>query len=240
MTPNGPPPLTEAEYWRDYEIIKNDVHAAMVSCYTHRTINHIAATDMDIVVKMNRQPEFWMVTSFSLQNSLFIVLARLLDSDPGVHSIHSVLNATIAHPEFFNHAALRARKLAIPGAPRNPPPPWLDEYVAAAWEPTTQDLRALKKALAPHKAKFDQIYRPIRHQIAHIILKDDAAIAALYSRTLKADIDEILRFLHCLIKSIWYLAYNAERPDLNGDHYGYANSVAEITAETEAMLRSLP
>jgi hypothetical protein len=240
MAPNGPPLMTEAEYWQDYEIIKNDVHAAMVSCYTHRTINHIAATDMDIVEKMNHQPEFWQVTSFSLQNTLFIVLARLLDSDPGVHSIHPVLNATIAHPEFFDHAALRARKLSIPGTPKNPPPPWLDEYVAAAWEPTTQDLRALKKALAPHKAKFDQIYKPIRNQIAHIIHKDEAGVAALYSRTLKADIDEILRFLHCLIKSIWYLAYNAERPDLNGDHYGYTERVREISEETGQMLRSLP
>lgn len=230
--------MTEAEYWQDYEIIKNDIHAAMVSCYTHRTVNHIAATDMDVLEKMNRWPEFWQVASFSLQNSLFIVLARLLDSDPGVHSIHHVLNATIAHAEFFNHAALRARKLGIPGTPRNPP--WLDQYVAEAWEPTTQDLRALKKALAPHKAKFDQIYKPIRNQIAHIILKDDAGVAALYSRTLKADIDEILRFLHCLVKSLWYLAYNAGRPDLNGDHYGYADRVREITEETEAVLRSLP
>ena len=70
--------MTEAEYWQDYEIIKNDVHAAMVSCYTHRTINHIAATDVGILEKMNLQPEFWQVTSFSLQNSLFIVLANNL------------------------------------------------------------------------------------------------------------------------------------------------------------------
>jgi hypothetical protein len=237
LAPAGPPPLTEQEYWRDYHIIRDDVHAAMVSCYTHRAINHIAATDIDILEKMNRNPDFWRVTSFSLQTTLFIVLARILDSDPDVHSIHPVLSATGAHPEFFNHAALRARKLSIPGAERNPP--WLDEYVANAWEPTVPDLRAMKKALAPHKAKFDAVYKPIRNQIAHIILKDDAHVANLYSRTLKADIDEILRFLHCLVKSIWYMAFNAERPNLNGDHYGYAERVAEITKETEGLLRQL-
>jgi AbiU2 len=236
--PAGPPPLMEQDYWRDYEIIKNDVHAAMVSCYTHRTINHIPATDQDVLEKINRQPEFWQVTSFSLQNTLFIVLARILDSDPDVHSIHHVLNATIAHPEFFSHAALRARKLSIQGTPPNPP--WLDEYVGNAWEPTTKDLRVLKNALVPHKAKFDQIYKPIRNQIAHIIFKDDARVADLYSRTLKTEIDDILRFLHCLVKSIWYLAYNAEPPNLNGDHYGYGESVAQITRDTEHMLRSLP
>src|SRR3569833_2509189 len=149
MAPNGPRPMTEAEYWQDYEIIKNDVHAAMVSCYTHRTIIHIAATDMDILEKMNRQPEFWQVTSFSLQNTLFIILARLLDSDPDVHSIHPAMNATIAHPEFFNHAALRARKLSIPGTPQTPPPPKQDENFADSWEPPTQEMRDQKKAHAP-------------------------------------------------------------------------------------------
>jgi hypothetical protein len=236
--PAGPPPLTEQEYWRDYDIIRDDVLAAMVACYTHRAINHLAANDEEILEKMNRSAEFWQVNSFSLQNTLFIVLARILDSDPDVHSIHPVLSATIAHPEFFNHDALRARKLAIPGT--EPNPPWLDDYVANAWEPTTDDLRLLKRALAPHKNKFDAIYKPIRHQIAHIIHKDQAVVEALYSRTLKTDIDGILRFLHCLVKSIWYMAYNAERPNLNGDHYGYAERVAQITADTERMLRSLP
>jgi hypothetical protein len=52
---------------------------------------------------------------FSMQNTLFVVLTRILDSDSDVHSIHHVVNATIAHPEFFNHDALRAGKLGIPG-----------------------------------------------------------------------------------------------------------------------------
>lgn len=97
-TPAGPPPLTETEYWRDYDIIRNDVNAAMVSCYTHRTINDVAAADRKISQRLNRHPDFWRVTSFGLQNSLFIVLARILDSDPKLHSIYQVLNATIHWP----------------------------------------------------------------------------------------------------------------------------------------------
>jgi hypothetical protein len=234
----GPPPLTEVEYWRDYNIIRDDVNAAMVTCYTHRTINHIAANDMDVAGRMNRNPDFWRVTSFSLQNTLFIVLARILDSDPDVHSIYQVLNGTTAHPEFFNKAALRARKLGVPGAA------WdlkiLDEYVANAWEPAVQELRMFKRVLAPHKARFDAIYKPIRDHIAHIILKDERLVTDLYSRTLKTDIDEILCFLHSLVKSIWHLAFNARRPELTGDNYGYAGRVAEIQEETERMLRQLP
>lgn len=45
--------LTEVEYWRDFDIIRNDVNAAMVSCYTHRAINHIAVNDREIAMRMN-------------------------------------------------------------------------------------------------------------------------------------------------------------------------------------------
>lgn len=78
MTPaRAGPPFTETEYWRDYNIIRNDVNAAMVSCYTHRTLNHIVATDAGILEKINRNADFWRVTSFSLQTTLFIVLSRI-------------------------------------------------------------------------------------------------------------------------------------------------------------------
>ncbi|MGI8990572.1 MAG: hypothetical protein ACR2I2_13465 [Bryobacteraceae bacterium] len=224
--------MTEAEYWRDYDIIRNDVNAAMVSCYTHRAINDISVSDQKIYQRLNRHPDFWRVTSFSLQNGLFIVLARILDSDPKLHSIYQVLNATTAHPEFFNKAALRARKLSIPGIPPNPP--WLDEYVQNAWEPTVQDLRALKKALAPHKTKFDDIYKPVRNQIAHIIFKDKQSISSLYGRTLRTDIDEILRFLHSLVRAIWEMAHNAAQPDLRGDNYGRRSGGGNHEGDTRA------
>jgi hypothetical protein len=118
--PEGPPLLTETEYWRDYDIIRNDVNAAMVSCYTHRAINHVAVADRTISQRLNRHADFWRVMSFGLHNSLFIVLARILDSDSRLHSIYQVLNATTGHPEFFSKAALRARKLSIPGAEPKP------------------------------------------------------------------------------------------------------------------------
>lgn len=233
----GPPSLTEKEFWRDYDIIRNDVNAAMVACYTHRTINHIAATDFEVLGRLNRTPDFWRIASFSLQSTLIIVLARILDNDHNVHSVYKVLNATTAHPEFFSRDALRARKL-IPGT--DPNPPYLDEYVQNAWVPTVQDLRKLKRALAPHKTKFDAIYKPIRNQIAHIILKDEALVADLYCKTLKTDIDEILCFLHNLIRSIWHLAFNGTEPNLSGDNYGYAGRVKEITERTECFMRQLP
>jgi hypothetical protein len=140
--------MTDAEYWRDYAIIRDDVHAAMVSCYTHRTINHIAASDWEVWAKINSNAEFWQVTSYSLQNTLFIILSRILDQDPALHSVHKVLNATIAHPEFFSRAARRARKLSIPGSGSDLK--ILDEEDQDTWEPTARDQRDLKRDLKPY------------------------------------------------------------------------------------------
>ncbi|HMD48403.1 MAG TPA: hypothetical protein VKG79_04870, partial [Bryobacteraceae bacterium] len=202
------------------------------------TINRVAATETDVALRMNGHAEFWRISSMSLQTALFIVLARILDSNDNVHSIHQVLNATMAHPEFFQGAAIRARKLALPGLPWAPG--LLDECIQRAWEPTAQDLRLLKKLLAPHTAKFDAIYRPIRNQIAHIILKDESLILGLYNRTQKDDIDELLCCLHTLVHAIREMWINGRHPELSGDNYGYARRVAEIDHATERLLREIP
>jgi AbiU2 len=234
----GPPPLTEEQYWRDYKAIEDDVHAAMVICYTHRALNHVPAGDATLSAKMNATPEFWMVTSSTLQSMLFIVLARILDHDPDVHSVHKLLNATIAHPEYFSKAARRARAL------RNASTPWEPEMLAEydrnnIWEPTAADLRTLKKDLGPHKAKFDDIYRPLRNHVAHIILTTDSEVQELYRGALKSDIDQILSFLHGLVKAIWDMAYNGQPRNINKDNYGYAEKRNRVIKEVETMLRSL-
>jgi len=71
-------------------------------------------------------------------------------------------------------------------------------------------------------------------------LKDEVLVADLFSKTLKTDIDEILCFLHSIICAIKELAFNASPPNLNDDNYGYRKRVAEITEETERLLRQPP
>ena len=103
--------LAEDEYRRDYDIIRNDVSAAMVCCYTQRAINDIAVADPAVLQRLNRSATFWRINSFSLQGMLFIVLARILDTDPGVHSIHQLLRASTAHPEFFSKDGAETERL---------------------------------------------------------------------------------------------------------------------------------
>jgi hypothetical protein len=105
--------MTEEEYWRDYDIIRNDVNAAMLCCYTQRAINDTAVADTAILQNLNRNANFWRINSFSLQGMLFIVLARILDTNPDVHSVYQLLSATTAHPEFLGTPGIPL-KLAAP------------------------------------------------------------------------------------------------------------------------------
>src|ERR1039458_4617777 len=238
MPPHEPPPITEAQYWRDYELIDNDIHAAIVCCYTHRAISHLVATDPEIYARVNANPEFWQATAYSLQNMLFILLSRILGHSSGVHTVHQLLNATIARQDLFTKDARRARVLAVPGGK------WTPEALAEydrnnTWEPTGANLRTLKTDLRPHTKKLEEIYSPIRDQVAHIILKDDTAIADLYTKTQKSDLDEILQFLHGLVKAIRDRKSGGQPHDIKADNYGFRAKANRIMKETEDMLRSL-
>jgi hypothetical protein len=73
-------------------------------------------------------------------------------------------------------------------------PEWLDAFIEHAWEPSgAGDLRHLKKELGQYVKKFEQVYRPIRHNIyAHRLVTDDGHVSALFAQTNRAEIGTIL------------------------------------------------
>ena len=233
-------PVTESEYWRDYELIRDAVSAAVQSFHGHLALNNFAVADEQLLQKINKVPEFWKLHAFSLQTTFFIVLARIFDNSRDAHSVHKLLAATVQHPEFFSKAALCARKREVSNI-TGPNPAWLDEYLQnITWEASTADLRTLKRAIAPHASTFEAVYRPIRTNVfAHQMLKDQALVSALFSKTLIKEMDDILRFLHDTIRALWELAYNGTRPALGVTDYGYHRRIEEIKNNTKSVLDQL-
>ena len=116
-------------------------------------------------------------------------------------------------------------------------PQWLVDYVNQAWEPTGADLEPLRAALKPHYDKFKAIYQPIRHKyFAHRGTESQQAIEALFSKTLKVDVAEILGFLHTTLWAIREMAWNASRPDLTNcaNYQGYVKS---LNGQIEEFIR---
>jgi hypothetical protein len=232
--------VTELDYWRDYKLTRDAVAAAIESFHGYLAINNFAVADKELFRKINEVPEFWRLHAFSLQTTFFIVLARIFDISPDAHSVHKLLAATVQHPEFFSKAALCARKREVSKV-TGANPKWLDEYLKnITWEASTADLRTLKRALRPHASKFESVYRPIRTNVfAHQLLKDQALISDLFSKTLIKEMDDILHFLHDLIGALWELAYNGMKPALGVINYGYQRRIEEIKANTRKLLDQL-
>lgn len=223
--------MTEIEYWKDYELTRGEVNTAIECFYTYIEIHNYAAEDKNIFRRLNEDATFWNIQLYSLQASFFIALGRIFDNGPDTHSIHKLLAATVAHPEYFSKDSLAIRKSE--GKQR---PAWLDDYLMDVFEPQASDLRALKKALSPHRAKFKSVYGDIRDYVfAHKILKDKEKVSELFGKTQIKDIDEMLYFFYDLIEVIFQLFHNGRKPELGIGKYDYKERIKNTTRS--AMLK---
>jgi len=150
-----------------------------------------------------------------------------------------LIAATIAHPRLFSKAALRERKRQASQIP-DADPQWLIDFLAHAHEPSMLDLKVLEAALAPHYDKLKSIYQPIRHKyFAHRGTDTRQVIEALFSQTLKSDVENILRFLHTALNAIWEMAWNGRSLDLS-DFSSYQHYVKDLDKGIESFIRHLP
>jgi hypothetical protein len=229
--------MTEAEYWADYSLIHNDVQSAIETFYTYVEIHNFAAENDIVYRRMNKHPTFWNIQLHALQATFFITLSRIFDSGKDVHSIHKLLAATVAHPEFFSKDALAIRKWD-----EGDEPEWLANYLSNAFEPTTSDLRALKKALSPIRSKYALAYHDIRNYVfAHKVLKEQQQITTLFGNTKIGDVDEILYSLHDLTEAIWQLFHNGIKPELGVCSYDYRNRIKNtVRGVMESLLLATP
>jgi hypothetical protein len=226
--------MIESEYWRDYELTRDEVNTAIESFYTYVEIHNFAAEDDDIYRTLNEAPTFWNIQLYCLQTAFFIALGRIFDNGKDVHSVHKLLAATLAHPEYFSKRALSIRKTAGKEKPE-----WLDNYLAEAFEPCVSDLRALKKAVAPYKKKFDSVYGDIRDSVfAHKILKEKERVSELFGKTQMKDIDDMLYFLYDLMESLFFLFHDGRRPKLGAGTYAYKERIKNTTRNVLRTLSS--
>jgi hypothetical protein len=100
------------------------------------------------------------------------------------------------------------------------------------------EVRHLKKELAGHHGRIDDVYRPIRNKVfAHRLTSNDQDASELFGRTNRVEVGKILDSLHDLIDAIQALYVNGTRPELGKRSYNEYNQ--RIRAGTERILRKL-
>ena len=204
--------MTERKYIQAHTLVMHDVEYAMECLCIARAINDIAQSDPSALRHMNKQPVVWNAINVALQESFIIALGRLFDTDNRTHSIHYLISETLRHPEFFSREAL-ARRKRTPNSDHDPD--WLEEYLDEAWQPTSADLRYLKGALKQIARKYEDNFAPIRNRvIAHRERLDKHEVKGILDRGLITQLEEILNSLHDLLRELWHLIYNGEKPRL--------------------------
>jgi hypothetical protein len=226
--------LTAAGYWSEAQLVSSEIESAIIIFHTYEEINRLALEDSAILAALNNSALFWQTQMHCLQASLFLTLNRIFETDAEAHTIYTLLNATLGNVPLFSAAALATRKTG--GGPK---PEWLDNYMAQAWTPkSAEDLRHLKKAVAPHAQRFREVYQPIRHAIyAHRLMSDEQAGVQLFQDTRRDEVGAILDFLHDLIEAILNLFTNGFRPVLGTKDFKEYNQ--RIRDGVGKVLRSL-
>ncbi|MEK6299647.1 MAG: hypothetical protein AABO41_02910 [Acidobacteriota bacterium] len=225
--------MTEQEFRSDLTIIESEVERAIESFFTYDEIGSLASNNEEILKKLNANAPFWYTVLYALQCSFYISLGRVFDDNPDAHSIHKVVNACIAHPQFFSKETLTKRKMQSSESQNKHEkrePAWLKEYIAKAFEPRTQDLRELRRALKKSRATYDAVCRDIRNKVfAHRERIDVETISDLFSQSEVSEIKQILYSLHDLVSAIWEMYNNGRKPDLGKKQYDYANRISTAT-----------
>ena len=111
----------------------------------------------------------------------------------------------------FSRAALAARKESAGLTKRQ-----AADYVADKHELTAQDVRALRKEIAPWRRTYNDRYREIRHKVfAHKGVSDIEETNKLLAKTSVDELKALFAFLSALYTALWELFYNGRQPSLN-------------------------
>jgi AbiU2 len=211
-----PAPLTDKEYKAELEIVANEVYEANYFNQTNEAMNDLLLNDERVFVATGRYPEFWQAHKSATQVALFMSLWRIFDTkNDDAKGIHTLLRITTANLHLFAKSVLAVRKMAG----ENTKPPWFDNFLKAAWEPTSaRCLKPLKDALKPHAKLFEEVYGPIRHNIyGHRLMSDLRAGAELFPQTNRKALGEMIHFLQNLVSDLQHLYNHGNKPTLKGD-----------------------
>ncbi|PYT48483.1 MAG: hypothetical protein DMG44_14420 [Acidobacteria bacterium] len=166
-----------------------------------------AATAHEPVLKLlNQSALFWNTNLAALQTSAFIVLGRIFDQT-SPHNLDRVLRIARDNPRIFSRVSLGRRRQGN----KSEPPPWLAEFLRAAYEPTPKDFRRIRAHVRKWRRVYEKNYRDLRHKVfAHNVVDRDET-AALFGRTNIRELQRMFVFLNSLHEALWQSFVNGAR-----------------------------
>jgi len=240
----------EAEFIRELEAFGAEAQAATRFSYAWRTVRAVISDDENVLDILNETSSFWRTVLRALLTASLVTLGRIFDQDKkSKHNIDRLLRTAQADLGVFSKEALTRRKCQrSPDADE-----WLVDYLQRAYVPTAKDFRRLRRYVAHRRQIDENKYRPLRNGVfAHKGVSEQAEIDALFARTKKRELQQLIVFLNRRHGALEDLLYNGRKPSLRPARYAvhrmreHPSSLhnhhtvqEEIVHETERFLRSL-
>ena len=224
-----PPASPEEVFERELENFRREASDAACFYWVSRTVSFMAR-DRAVLRTLNQAPLFWNLSEGACQAALVVALGRIFDQG-SPHNIDALLTSAAGQRQIFGKAALEQRKRRSGFTD----PKQLRDYMKQVYEPTTEDFRALRRAVAGHRRLYEAHVQDIRHQfIAHREVVTPEAVGELFGRAHLAEIERILAFLPTLHLALQDLYQNGNAPVLRPQSI----SVEEIIATPLDRMRT--
>ena len=219
--------VTMEQFGRELVRVNSDVRQVVSLHYTYLSAHEFAAENKDIFNLYNNSAEFWNLQHYAMQQAMVVGLGRVFDDVPTSFGINKLFCEAIKHPEFFSRSALRERRMV--GA--DTVPDYLDDYIAAAFEPTAADIGAINATLSEHRNKYKATYGKIRSLVvAHAIERDPEAISRYFRLTVIEDADAIFKALLGAIQALHAdLWLNGRAPALGSYEFNEPKRISNMT-----------
>jgi hypothetical protein len=188
----------EEEFVHELEVFRKEGQSAIQLFYAYLTLQIVAGREVKVKIAFNRGALFWHTNIYALHSSTFITMGRIFDQG-SPHNIDKLLSLCQKNQQIFSKKSLEMRRRGDGGNVDAR----IDDFLNAAYEPSPDDFRRLKKYVARYRKIYDKNYRPIRHQLyAHTELSRQDDIETLYKQTNIREMQRILIFFnqlhHCL------------------------------------------
>jgi hypothetical protein len=180
----------EREFEDELEMFRTEVEQAKQFFYAYLGIDAEVREEKALFQLLNRAALLWNTIQYALQQSTFVALGRIFDPNPNVHGIARLMRLALTNATMFSKAALEQRK---PGFP---------ELLAAAHEPSSQQMRALRRDIQMWRQTFEKRYAPLRNRFyAH--RERGLELGALLEGTTIEEIERMLAFLGSVYEALW-------------------------------------
>ncbi|MCV6610433.1 MAG: hypothetical protein OIF55_06660 [Amphritea sp.] len=204
---------------RKLEYFRSEINKATASYAAWKSFHDICVENKDAYKSFNRNATYWNITQYALQQSFFITLGRIFDTNSKSVSIFRLVRTCKGNIREFSKPSLRKRKGNED---------WVDSYIDQAYEVTSRDFERLRMEIKPYKQTFDDNFKPIRHQVfAHFDGTSASCTQTLFGKVKISECEDILGFLNQVYRYVLELYNN-----------GRLISLDERNLDIEEKLRS--